>query len=79
MARANFNFSNSATAQQWIIISEDELAAFQALLPTAIQSVSSGTKDAGATESAVYDLQGRRIANPGKGLYIVDGKKVVIK
>lgn len=79
VARANFNFSNSATAQQWIIISEDELAAFQALLPTAIQSVSSGTKDAGATESAVYDLQGRRIANPGKGLYIVDGKKVVIK
>ncbi len=33
-----------------------------------------------ATErQAIYDLQGRRIAQPGKGLYIVNGKKVVIK
>ena len=28
---------------------------------------------------AVYDLQGRRVENPTKGLYIVNGKKVVIK
>ena len=27
----------------------------------------------------VYDLQGRRVENPKKGLYIVNGKKVVIK
>lgn len=27
----------------------------------------------------VYDLQGRRIAQPTKGLYIVNGKKVIIK
>lgn len=27
----------------------------------------------------VYDLQGRRVAQPGKGLYIVNGKKVIIK
>lgn len=26
----------------------------------------------------VYDLQGRKVANPTKGLYIVDGKKVII-
>lgn len=31
------------------------------------------------TENAVYDLQGRRVAQPQKGLYIVNGKKVVIK
>ena len=29
--------------------------------------------------SDVYDLQGRKVNNPGKGLYIVNGKKVVIK
>ncbi|UPS44046.1 hypothetical protein M1D30_10760 [Prevotella sp. E15-22] len=28
---------------------------------------------------AVYNLQGRRVENPTKGLYIVNGKKVVIK
>lgn len=27
----------------------------------------------------VFDLQGRRVLQPGKGLYIVNGKKVVIK
>ena len=27
--------------------------------------------------TAVYDLQGRRVANPTKGVYIVNGKKVL--
>ena len=35
------------------------------------------------TESAkvkgIYDLQGRKITNPAKGIYIIDGKKVFIK
>jgi len=30
-------------------------------------------------EGAVYDLQGRRVAQPTKGLYIVNGKKVMVK
>lgn len=30
-------------------------------------------------EDSVYDLQGRRVAQPTKGLYIVNGKKVIIK
>jgi len=29
--------------------------------------------------SAVYDLRGRRVAHPSKGLYIVGGKKVIIR
>ena len=29
--------------------------------------------------SEVYNLQGRKVANPTKGMYIVDGKKVIIK
>ena len=33
----------------------------------------------GKVNSAVYDLQGRRVAQPTKGLYIVDGKKVIVK
>jgi hypothetical protein len=27
----------------------------------------------------MYDLQGRRVAQPARGLYIVGGKKVIIK
>ena len=30
-------------------------------------------------EGTVYDLQGRRVAQPTKGLYIVNGKKVLVK
>ena len=31
------------------------------------------------SDSVVYDLQGRRVVNATKGLYIVDGKKVMVK
>ena len=46
------------------------------LTPTGISTVKTtvDTKDA-----AVYDLQGRRVMQPTKGLFIVNGKKVVIK
>lgn len=30
-------------------------------------------------ENAIYDLQGRRVMKPANGLYIVDGKKVMVK
>ncbi len=30
-------------------------------------------------KGGIYDLQGRKIMNPAKGLYIVNGKKVIIK
>ena len=30
-----------------------------------------------AKENIIYDLQGRRVMNPGRGIYIVNGKKVV--
>ena len=30
-------------------------------------------------DDAVYDLQGRRVAQPAKGLYIVGGRKVIVK
>ena len=28
---------------------------------------------------AIYDLQGRKVETPSKGLYIIDGKKVLVK
>lgn len=43
--------------------------------PTAIDMVNTGEK----TTGVVYDLSGRRVTKPGKGIYIVNGKKVVIK
>lgn len=43
---------------------------------TAISEVATEEDDKSAP---VYDLQGRRVAQPAKGLYIVNGKKVIIK
>lgn len=33
----------------------------------------------GENEKRMYDLQGRRVAKPGKGLYLKEGKKVLVK
>ena len=43
---------------------------------TSIDAVSTKTFD---LQGDFFDLSGRRVANPTKGLYIVNGKKVVIK
>ena len=32
-----------------------------------------------ATEEVIYDLMGRRVVNPTRGIYIVNGKKVFIQ
>ena len=31
------------------------------------------------SDNAVYDLSGRRVAKPGKGIYIVGGRKIVFQ
>jgi hypothetical protein len=43
---------------------------------TALTLVNSEKK---TVNSDVFDLQGRKVANPTKGLYIVNGRKVIIK
>lgn len=42
---------------------------------TAIESID----DFKANVGPFYDLQGRRVDNPTKGIYIVNGKKVIVK
>jgi hypothetical protein len=43
---------------------------------TGIEDVKCKKEDA---RSGIFDLQGRRVAQPTKGLYIVNGRKVVLK
>ena len=47
--------------------------------PTAIHDITVAASADGMDTSAVYDLQGRRVNNPQHGLYIVNGKQVVMK
>ena len=43
---------------------------------TGVNAIDNGQLTMG---NAVYDLQGRRVSRPTKGLYIMNGKKVVLK
>ncbi len=45
---------------------------------TVIDDTFAGNADA-TVSGPVFDLQGRRVENPGKGLYIINNKKVIIK
>jgi hypothetical protein len=42
-------------------------------------SASLNDKEQMTNDKVVYDLQGRKVAQPARGLYIVGGKKVIIK
>ena len=59
----------TSTAPAFIIIGGGEGT-------TGINDLRSLTEDASGN---IYDLQGRRVENPTKGIYIVNGRKVVIK
>ena len=45
----------------------------------AAQGISATLNNKEIMNNVVYDLQGRRVAHPTKGLYIVNGKKTVVK
>ena len=46
-------------------------------IPTVASTETSG--DTGTVQKGIYDLQGRKIENPTKGIYIIDGEKVILK
>lgn len=87
IATATFDFSDNATAQQWIIISEDELELYHA------SAVASGIQEIKINDSAVtgdkkvisiYSANGNLMQHTQKGLNIIkysDGscKKIYVK
>ena len=65
-----------ATTQSDIDQAVTDLKAAEAAYTTAT-GISRIVLDAGA--DAIYTIDGRRVENPTRGIYIIDGKKVVIK
>jgi hypothetical protein len=61
---------SSSSAHEFLTLDFDEESE-----TTAIENVNRET----ITNNQCFDLQGRKVAQPTKGLYIVNGKKVVIK
>ena len=57
-----------------------ELAVTSITIPSSVESIHGGAF-AGCSNltSVTYDLNGRRVDNPSKGIYIKYGKKYVVK
>lgn len=87
VTQATFSFANTATAQQWIIISEDELEAYRAIaIATSIDAaeVDTWTPDEGKSVNGFYSTGGIRHQQMQKGFNIIrysDGttKKIVVR
>lgn len=63
-----------AVADDWTIVNYFKLS-YQGTSEVSVQDIETDTNHA----AAVYDLSGRRVILPTKGIYIVGGKKVMVK
>ena len=66
--KAYLQAPEGAEARQLTIVFENDLT-------NAIEIISVESEG----NSAVFNLSGQQVKNPGKGLYIINGKKVIIK
>lgn len=86
-AQYNFNGSNHADLQKTVVAFDNTvwgcsmkegdypvLKAFGEVIPDAIQNV-----ELNAEQQTIYDLTGRRVLKAQKGLYIINGKKALVK
>ncbi len=48
-------------------------------MPDAINAIEADTDASANSAKAIYDLSGRRVSKAQKGVYIIDGKKVLVK
>ena len=69
--KAYLKANNSAAANAFFTFDFDATA-------TGVDSINAQENEENA-DIKIYDLRGRRVANPGKGIYIVNGKKVLMK
>lgn len=69
--KAYLKANSNASAHEFFTFDFDTTA-------TGVDSINTQDSEEDA-DVKIYDLQGRRVANPGKGIYIVNGKKVLMK
>ena len=63
----------------WLELGNDEPLTARAIVIGSGETTAITNVYQNENESRYYDLQGRRVAQPAKGLYINNGKKVVVK
>ena len=63
----------------WVIFNNFRLYFYGGVSIDDVTAVNAPLMNNEKVNNELYDLQGRRVENPGKGLYILNGKKVVIR
>ena len=74
---AKSNFGGGAARELSFSFGDDETTGVETMNRALGSAASLGEEP--ITVNQYYDLQGRRVAQPTRGLYIVNGKKVVVK
>ncbi len=74
----NYPFSGTIHSVRFYtdVLTDEQVAAltYDALLPTGIAGAAAGNE-----AQSVYDLAGRKVEKPSKGIFIVNGQKMVIR
>lgn len=70
IGKSYLHVDGGGSARLTIVFDEEETTGISASL---------NDKEQMTNDKVVYDLQGRKVAQPARGLYIVGGKKVIIK
>ena len=72
--------STNMSSAYWVIFDNFRLYYYGSVSADEVTGVEGAAMESRQTrKGTVYDLLGRRVAKPVKGLYIVNGKKIVIK
>ncbi len=76
-----FNYSGTTLGANKAFIALESAASARGFTFTFDEEETTGISDvrSNMSDGIYYDLQGRRVAQPTKGLYIKDGKKIMVK
>ena len=71
----SWNFDGYLSAEGYPMMPDEDIEIIGTYVFTSID----GVKCENGTVKTIYDLQGRRVENPAKRIYIINGQKVVVK
>ena len=70
---------NVKGGKAYYLLADDEAASMGFVFDFEGQTTGVESIEVNADNQVIYDLSGRRVAKAGKGLYIINGKKVLVK
>lgn len=75
----NFTGANVKGGKAYLHVVDSEAAPMGLVFDFGGETTGVGSIEVNTDNQVIYDLSGRRVAKAGKGLYIINGKKVLVK